>query len=132
MNIELRVYYEDTDAGGVVYHARYLGYLERARTEFFRERGLSIKELADNGEIFPVVRLEADFRAAAVLDDALIVETRPLNVGRTSFVMQQRILRKADSRLLVEAKVTLVCVAPGMKARRLPSSLLKVLDPDCG
>lgn len=127
MSLELRVYYEDTDAGGVVYHARYLGYLERARTEFLRKRGLSVKDLADNGEIFPVVRLEVDFRGAAVLDDALIVETEPLDVGRTSFAMLQRIVRKADSRLLVEAKVTLVCVAPGMKARRLPASLLKAL-----
>lgn len=130
MGLELRVYYEDTDAGGVVYHARYLGFLERARTEFLREHGLSVKEMADSGEIFPVVRLEVDFRAAAVLDDAIVVETEPLQVGKTSFTMLQRIVRKADSRLLVEAKVTLVCVAPGMKARRLPASLLRALTID--
>jgi acyl-CoA thioester hydrolase len=127
MGTEVRIYYEDTDAGGVVYHANYLGYLERGRTEFLRERGISVKELSDGGCIFPVVRIEIDYRAAAVLDDLLDVETHVLNVGNTSFTLQQKIVRIADDRLLAEARVTLVCVRPGMKARRLPELLKKAL-----
>lgn len=124
---EVRIYYEDTDAGGVVYHANYLGFLERGRTEFLRERGLSVKELADSGCIFPVVRIEIDYRAPAVLDDLLRVETATAVVGKTSFTVRQTIVRSVDNRTLVEAQVTLVCVRPGMKARRLPEALIHAL-----
>jgi len=124
MGTEVRIYYEDTDAGGVVYHANYLGYLERARTEFLRELGVSVKELNDEGCIFPVVRVEIDYRAPAVLDDLLKIETLVQNVGKTSFTLRQKIARSADNHPLVEALVTLVCVRPGMKARRLPEVLI--------
>lgn len=127
MATEIRIYYEDTDAGGVVYHANYLGYLERGRTEFLRERGVSVRELAEGGCIFPVVRIEIDFRAPAMLDDLLRVDTAVVRTGRTSFTLNQKVSRAADGRVLVEALVTLVCVRPGMKARRLPEVLLQVL-----
>lgn len=122
--MEFRIYYEDTDAGGVAYHARYLGFFERGRTEFFREQGLQVKELHDLGSIFPVVRLEVDFRSPAQLDDLVRVETELLQAGRTSFVMGQRLVRTSDNRLLAEGKITLVCVGSGMKAKRLPAQLL--------
>jgi len=129
--MQLRIYYEDTDAGGVVYHANYLGFFERARTEFLRCRGLSVKELHEDGYIFPVVRVEIDFRSPARLDDLLRIDTTVLEVGKTSFTLLQQATRTADDKLLAEAKVTLVCVAPGMKARRLPAPLLDVLNhPD--
>ncbi len=121
--MEFRIYYEDTDAGGVVYHARYLGFFERGRTEFFRDRGLSVQSLHEEGSIFPVVRMEIDFRSPARLDDLVRVETELLDMGRTSFTMGQRLVRVADTRLLVEGRVTLVCVGPGMKPKRLPSLL---------
>ena len=127
--MEFRIYYEDTDAGGVVYHARYLGFFERGRCEFLRERGLSVRELADRGAIFPVVRMEIDFRAPAVLDDLLRVETGVLEVGKTSFTLGQRVVRVEDGKTLVDGRVTLVCVGPGMKPRRLPEELLGVLRP---
>ena len=122
-SMEFRIYYEDTDAGGVVYHARYLGFFERGRTEFFRDRGLSVQNLHDEGSIFPVVRMEIDFRAPARLDDLVRVETEMLEMGKTSFTMGQRLLRVVDNRLLVEGKVTLVCVGPEMKPKRLPAGL---------
>ena len=125
--MKLRIYYEDTDAGGVVYHARYIHFFERARTEFLREKGLSVGELHNAGSIFPVVRLAAEFRAPAVLDDLVSVETEVLEVGKTSFTLGQRIIRDIDNKLLVEGHVTLVCVGPGMKAKRLPSDLVQVL-----
>ena len=125
--MEIRTYYEDTDAGGVVYHANYLRYFERARTELLRERGLSVRELHERGIIFPVVRVEIDYRAPALHDDRLKVETRVLQVGKTSFILGQQVLRAADGKLLVDGKVTLVCVGPGMKPKRLPAELLKAL-----
>ncbi|GAM08518.1 acyl-CoA thioester hydrolase YbgC [Geobacter sp. OR-1] len=128
MSAEIRIYYEDTDAGGVVYHANYLGYLERGRTEFLRDRGVSVRELADAGCIFPVVRIEIDYRAPAVLDDLLRVETEVVRAGKSSFTLRQRIVKIADSKVLVEASVTLACVRPGMKARRLPLELLNAID----
>lgn len=126
--MHIRIYYEDTDAGGVVYHANYLGYFERARTEFLRERGLSVKGLHETGSIFPVVRLEIDYRAPAVLDDLLDVETEVFEVGKTSFTLAQRARRVSDGKLLVEGKVTLVCVGPGMKAKRLPEELVRLIE----
>lgn len=125
--MEFRIYYEDTDAGGVVYHARYLGFFERGRTEFFRERGMSVGELAEQGQVFPVVRIEIDYRAPAVLDDLVRVETEVLEVGKTSFTLGQQVVRAMDGKLLVAGRVTLVCVGPGMKPKRLPQQLLDVL-----
>jgi acyl-CoA thioester hydrolase len=125
--MEIRVYYEDTDAGGVVYHANYLGYFERGRTEFLRDRGLSVARMAEQGCIFPVVRLELDYRAPAVLDDLLRVDTEILKVGKTSFTLGQQVVRVVDGRLLAAGTVTLVCTNPAQKARRLPGELLQAL-----
>jgi acyl-CoA thioester hydrolase len=126
--MEIRIYYEDTDAGGVVYHANYLRYFERARTEYLRERGLSVSELAAQGHILPVVRVEIDYRAPAVHDDLLRIETELLEVGKASFIVGQRAVRAIDGKLLVDCKVTLVCVSPHMKVHRLPAELLLVLE----
>ena len=124
--MEFRIYYEDTDAGGVVYHARYLGFFERGRTEFFRDRGLSVHDLHEQGSIFPVVRMEIDFRSPARLDDLVRVETKLIEAGRTSFVMQQRLVLASDGKLLTEGRVTLVCVGAEMKPKRLPQTLLDI------
>lgn len=128
--MEFRIYYEDTDAGGVVYHARYLGFFERGRCEYLRERGLSVKALADQGFIFPVVRLEIDYRSPAVLDDLVRVDTEVLEVGKTSFTLGQQVVRVLDGKLLVDGRVTLVCVGPGMKPKRLPEELLQALGQE--
>ena len=125
--MEFRIYYEDTDAGGVVYHANYLRYFERGRTEYLRERGLSVADLAERGYIFPVVRLELEYRSPAVLDDLVRVETEVLDVGRTSFTLGQQVVRAVDGRVLAGGKVTLVCTSSAMKARRLPEELLQAL-----
>ena len=125
--MEIRIYYEDTDAGGVVYHANYLRYFERARTEYLRERGLSVSELAAQGNILPVVRMEVDYRAPAVYDDLLRIETEVLNIGKTSFTVGQQAFRVVDGKLLVDCKVVLVCANAKMRARRLPDELLQAL-----
>ena len=128
--MEFRIYYADTDAGGVVYHAHYLNYFERGRTEFMRQRGLSVIELHEQGCIFPVVHLEINYRLPARLDDLLRVETKLLKIGKTSFTMEQKIIRLDDGKTLVESMVTLVCVGPGMKAKRLPEELRQAALPE--
>lgn len=128
--MQFRVYYEDTDAGGVVYHGRYPGFFERGRTEYFRERGFSVQQLHDEGTVFPVVRMEIDFRYPARLDDLVLVETELVSAGKTSFTMQQKLLRSEDGKLLAEAKVTLVCVNGEMKPKRLPAGLRELAEGD--
>lgn len=121
--MEVRIYYEDTDAGGVVYHSNYISYMERARTEFLRKHGLSVREMHDMGIIFPVVSIEANFRAPARLDDLLEVRTQIAALKNSSFTAAQQVVRKEDGKLLVEAKVTLACVNPEMRPRRLPQEI---------
>lgn len=126
--MEVRIYYEDTDAAGVVYHANYLKFLERARTEYFRERGLSVSELADAGYIFPVVRMEIDFRSPARHDNLVRILTTPVKNSGSSFSMLQKIVRACDDRLLVSARVTLACVGPDLKVKRIPTEVRRTLD----
>lgn len=128
--MDVRIYYEDTDAGGVVYHANYIKYLERARTEYFRDHGISVAELARNGFVFPVVRLEIYFKAPALHDDLLTVTTRPTRVGGSSITLCQKIFRQNDGKLLVEGVVTLACISPALKARRIPLEIRGLLDAE--
>ena len=115
----LRVYYEDTDAGGVVYHARYLGFAERARTEWVREMMGRKTPMWDlNDPVFMVRHLEMDFRAPAALDDYLTVTTELVSIGGASFDVIQTIRR--DAKDIVCIKLTLVSVTREGKVLRLP------------
>ena len=129
-HMDVRIYYEDTDAGGVVYHANYIKYLERARTEYLRSRGFYVAELANNGFIFPVVRLEMDFKSPALHDDLLSVITCPSRVGGSSVTFKQTIIRQSDGKLLAEGLVTLACISPELKARRIPAEIRSMLDSE--
>src|SRR4051812_1684616 len=91
-SISLRVYYDDTDAGGVVYHANYLKFAERARTEALRELGISQSELrAKEGVLFVVRRAEVDIKKAARLDDEINIESSLRDIGKVRMTMHQRI-----------------------------------------
>lgn len=119
--LSVRVYYEDTDFSGLVYHASYLRFMERARTEMLRSLGLDQKALlegAAGAPIFFVVRsMDVDFQKPATMDDLLTVETETIELGGASLTLDQRVLR--DAELLVRARVRVVCVEGG-RARRLP------------
>jgi len=128
--MDLRIYYEDTDAGGVVYHANYIKYMERARTEYFRSHGFFVAELARNGFVFPVIRLEIDFKAPALHDDLIFVSTSPVRVCGSSITLRQKIVRKNDNKLLVDGVVTLACISPTLKARRIPLDIRRILEGD--
>ncbi len=125
--MKIRVYYEDTDAAGVVYHSNYLNYMERARTEYIRERGCSVSDMATDGSVFPVVHMEIEFKAPARHDELLSVRTLPIKVAGSSFTLIQQIFRDSDQKLLVEARVSLACVSPLLKAKRLPLEIKELL-----
>jgi acyl-CoA thioester hydrolase len=114
----LRVYFEDTDFSGRVYHARYLHFMERGRSDFLRLLGIRHRALADEGLAFAVRRMAIDFRRAAAIDDLLTVRTSPESVGGARVVLQQTVFRDGDS--LVGASVTVALVGAGGRAVRLP------------
>ena len=117
----IRVYYEDTDFSGAVYHANYLRFMERARTELLRSLGVhqGMIHAGEAGDAFAFVvrRMTIDFLKAARMDDELVVETRAVAVGGASVDLAQRVLRGDE--VLAEADVKVACVANG-RASRLP------------
>ncbi len=120
--IPIRVYYEDTDFSGVVYHASYLRFMERGRTELIRSLGVDQRELFD-GEArlgFAVRRMTIDFLKPAVMDDLLTIETTAVEARGATMELRQRVLRGAE--VLVTAEVKVACVGGG-KARRIPDVL---------
>ena len=123
--ITLRVYYEDTDLAGIVYYANYLKFIERARSEWVRERGIDQTRLkADAGIVFAVRRVEADYLRPAVFDDLLTVTTDLVELGGARIVLDQAVLRGGE--VLFTARVVLVCLGP-KGATRLPDAVRGVL-----
>lgn len=120
----IRVYYEDTDLAGIVYYANYLKFIERARSEMVREAGVDQVAMKAAGTVFAVARVEADYRAPAQYDDALMVETSVLSVTPARFILQQVV--KRDETLIFEAKVVLVCLGPEGRPTRLPPVITKL------
>ena len=132
----IRVFYEDTDLGGIVYHANYLKYVERGRSAWIRDMGIDQNALRDvHGLVFAVHRIEADFRAPARLDDALTVHTCLAEAGGgVRFVLAQEVTNAAGDTIFA-ATVTLVTMqvaGPGAgRPVRLPAELRRLL-PDPG
>jgi acyl-CoA thioester hydrolase len=125
-DVAYRVYYEDTDAGGIVYHANYLQFCERARTEMMRALGYENRKLHEDTGILIIVRaLSASYSKPAYLDDLLNVVSTVRTMKNSSFVMQQDILR--DNRLIFSMEITLVCIDPEGKPVKLPDTLRKAL-----
>ena len=118
----VRVYYEDTDAGGVVYHSNYLRFAERARTELLRDHGIDhTRLLSESGLIFAVRRCEAEYVKPARLDDALEIRTRCIEATGASFWLEQLVQRAGET--LVEMKLRLVCLTKDGRPARLPETL---------
>ena len=127
MKIPVRVYYQDTDAGGVVFHAQYLAFMERARTEFLNEAGIDIARFTErHGLLFMVHELTVKYHQPALLNDMLSVSAEVVKLGRASLVFRQRVERGVE--LLVEADVTLALVERSrMKPARIPEELEQAL-----
>ncbi len=122
-SFNVRIYYEDTDSGGVVYHANYLKFMERARTEWLRAVGYSQNDLKDKfGLIIVVHALNIDYHYPARFDDALTVTSKLIKVGGSSFMFEQII--KRNESVLTSAKVRLVCVdANKFKPMAIPQEI---------
>ncbi len=119
----VRIYWEDTDAGGIVYHANYLKYAERARSEMLRAQGWSQSELAARGFAFVVRHLAVDFLQSARLDDLLEVETSVVEVGGASLQVGQVIRRPDGGPILARLTVKLAFIRLDGKPARLPAEL---------
>ncbi|MGK3125205.1 tol-pal system-associated acyl-CoA thioesterase [Candidatus Pantoea formicae] len=120
----VRVYYEDTDAGGVVYHASYLAFYERARTEMLRQHHFNQQVLLEEQVAFVVRRMTIDFVAAARLDDLLDIQSEVTAMTRATMTFSQRIVN-AEGKVLNEAEVLIACINPHlMKPIALPKSIV--------
>jgi acyl-CoA thioester hydrolase len=122
---QLRVYWEDTDAGGVIYHSRYLNFFERARTEWLRSMGINQSELsAEHNIVFGIRKMDIEFRKAGRLDDELDVSVHSLDMGGASMKFTQDMVRRGDGARLASARVTAACLsADSFSPVRLPGWL---------
>ncbi len=118
---DVRVYYEDTDMGGIVYHANYLRYIERARSDFVRQLGQDQNQMREDGVLWVVRRIEADYLATARFEDRLVVETVVHEVSGVRLVMDQIVRRGEDP--IFTARVTAVCMNKAGKPLRLPAEI---------
>ena len=124
--LRVRVYYEDVDLGGIVYHANHLRYLERGRTEALRAGGVAQGRLkAETGVTLVVTRLAIDYRAPARFDDLLEVETEAVEVARASALLAQRLMR--DGALLAAAEVRVAAIDAAGRPVRLPEAVRAAL-----
>ncbi len=126
--MEIRIYYEDTDCGGVVYYANYLKYFERARTQYLEERGISVGELRNKGTQFMVVRAELDYRSPARYGDTLHIETSLAAIGQASITFAHVLRERPSGRLVVEGSAKLVPVNDQLKVTRLDKVTLAALQ----
>lgn len=128
-NWSIRVYYEDTDAGGVVYHSQYLNFMERARTEWLRHFGFEQPWLKDElGILFVVHSMQINFKKPAHFNDALEIQSTPTQIGFSSMIFSQIIMREAE--VLTEASIKLACVnAINFKPVAIPRLIKQKISP---
>ena len=123
----VRVYFEDTDAGGIVYHARYLQFLERARTEWLRGLGFNQSELKRQGVVFVVRDMQINWLSPALLDDALQVNVQIQKTKKASFIMTQQILLGDEQKL--KASVTIACLnSQTLKPLAIPLNIIAAMN----
>ncbi|AVO36799.1 tol-pal system-associated acyl-CoA thioesterase [Pukyongiella litopenaei] len=121
----VRVYYEDTDMGGIVYHANYLRYVERARSDWVRQLGNDQNAMREAGIVWVVRRIEAEYLSTAKFDDELVVETTMRKVSGARLVMDQLVLRGETP--IFRASVTAVCMNAAGRPVRLPAEIRALL-----
>ena len=128
-HLHLKIYYEDTDAGGVVYYANYLKYFERARTEFLAARGIDIGRYHHEGYFFVVVHVDVSYRRPATLGDMLEITTELEGISSSTIAMRHRVLKQGE--VLVESSVKLACINREGRPQRIPEEVRNVLpDPE--
>ncbi len=125
---DVRIYYEDTDCGGVVYYANYLKYFERARTQFLESRGLSVASLIRQGIVFVVVHAEVDYRSPARYGETLTIDTSISHVTPASFTFSHVLKEKLSGRVVVEGSARLATTDGNGKVKRLDKALVAALQ----
>lgn len=126
--MDIRIYYEDTDCGGMVYYGNYLKYFERARTHYLEDRGLSVAELMKAGTIFVVVHAEVDYRSPARYGDRLTVETVVSDMTAASFTFSHVIRERESRRVVVEGSARLAATDGNGKVKRLDKAMVGILQ----
>ena len=127
--MEIKIYYEDTDCGGVVYYANYLKYFERARTEYLEMRGHSVAALMEQGVTFVVVRAEVDYCSPGRYGDTLVIETAVGEVTRAALTSSHVIREKMTGRVVVKGSARLAATDRNGKVTRLDKGLVAMLQP---
>ncbi|MEO6308005.1 MAG: YbgC/FadM family acyl-CoA thioesterase [Nitrospiraceae bacterium] len=125
--MDIRIYYEDTDCGGVVYYGNYLKYFERARTQYLEERGVSVAGLMKKGTVFVVVHAEVDYRSSAHYGDLLTVETVVSDMTAASFTFWHVIRERESQRVVVEGSARLAATDGNGKVKRLDKAMVAIL-----
>ena len=126
--MEIRIYYEDTDCGGVVYYANYLKYFERARTQYLEERGLSVAGLMNEGTVFVVVHAEADYRSPARYGETLVIETEVSDLTAASVIFTHVVTEKSSGRVVMEGSARLAVTDGNGKVKRLDKTIVAALQ----
>ena len=130
--MRIRVYYEDTDCGNVVYYANYLRYLERSRTELLREHGIDLAELHKRGILFVVTEAHMHYRSPAVYNDLLEVETTVGSLTAASMMFRTAIRRSGEEAILVQGEVKAACVTAAGKPVKIPDDIREKLKTAAG
>jgi acyl-CoA thioester hydrolase len=128
--VEVKIYYEDTDCGGLVYYANYLKYFERARTQYLEDRGLSVAELMKAGRVFVVVHAEVDYRAPAYYGETLNIETTISEMSPASITFAHVVRERQSRRLVVEGSARLAVTDGNGKVKRLDKQTVAALQSD--
>lgn len=126
--IEIRIYYEDTDCGGVVYYANYLKYFERARTQYLEDRRLSVMDLMNAGRVFVVVHAEIEYRAPARYGETLEIETTISEMNPAAMTFSHVVRERQSRRLVVEGAARLAVTDGNGKVRRLDKVTVAALQ----
>ncbi|MFA5105213.1 MAG: thioesterase family protein [Candidatus Margulisiibacteriota bacterium] len=127
LSYKRKIYYHDTDCGGVVYYGNYLKFLEEARTHVFEQLGLSVRDLAEKEDtLFVVARQEIDYRSPAVYGQTLDIKTWVEEIGRVKIWFGYEI-KDPEGKVIVTARTLMVCVDPSIKKKRVPEHIAKIL-----
>lgn len=121
--MEKRIYYHDTDAGGVVYYGRYLSFLEESRTELLDATGLTVKALNDRGYLFAVRKCTITYKAPARYGDLILCDAKVIKMTAAQLIFDQTIHNKESGQLLVQAEVALACLSLDFRPQELPEDL---------
>lgn len=125
--MEKRIFYHDTDAGGIVYYGNYLKYLEEARTEFLEKRGMSVEMFHERGMLYAVRKCNVTYRSPARYGDTIICDATLTKVTAAQLIFEQKIHHKKTGQLMIESEVTLACLNKDFKPIQIPEDLKEKL-----